>query len=73
MRYFKQYKEKGAEPQEITKEEARRLLDGWWNEESLDEMFSKGKAFRLFTPYCEVWTQNERGMVPMAGFYGIVG
>ena len=70
MKYFTQYKEKGAEPKEVTKAEAKRLLTGWWNDEALDDIFDNNKKFRLWTTFCEVWTEDENGFVPIAGFYG---
>ena len=73
MKYFKCYKENGATATEITKEEARHTLDGYWTEESLNDVFDNEKEFRLFTPYAEVWTKDEKGRVPIAGFYGTVG
>lgn len=71
MKYFKKYKEAEAEAFEITKEEAQKTLEGWWNEKALNECFEKEKAFRLWTAFSEVWTETEEGLVPMAGFYGI--
>ena len=73
MRYFKMYKDGNAVKEEISKEEARHILDGWWKAEALDEIFGQEKGFRLYTPYTEVWTMTAEGMVPMAGFYGTVG
>ena len=73
MKYYKQYKEAGAEPEEVTKEEAKRTLEGWWRQETLDDIFEQDKGFRLYTAYAEVWTKTEDGMIPMAGFYGTVG
>lgn len=73
MKYYKQYKEAGAEPEEVTKEEAKRTLEGWWRQEALDDIFEQDKGFRLYTAYAEVWTKTEDGMIPMAGFYGTVG
>lgn len=73
MKYYKQYKEKDAEAEEITKKEAKHLLEGWWKQEALDEIFDTEKGFRLFTPYVEVWTETDDGKVPMAGVYGTVG
>lgn len=70
MKYFKQYKDAGAQPVEVTKEEAKRTLEGWWEQKALDDMFDNDKAFRLFTAYVDVWT-NDDGKVPMAGFYGV--
>lgn len=75
MKYFHKYKVHGKQSsipsREITKEEAREWLDGHFNPEQLDEIFSKEKAFRLYTPYAFVWTQTDDGLVPMAGFYGV--
>lgn len=70
MTYFKLYKGTQFAPQEVTKEEARKNLEGYYNKEALDDIFDKGKEFRLATAYSEIWT-NKDGMVPMAGFYGI--
>ena len=73
MTYWKQYKEQGSKAVEITKEQARETLEGHWAKESLDMIFNEGLGFRLYTPFAEVWTKTEDGLVPMAGFYGIVG
>ena len=73
MTYWKQYKEEGAKAVEITKAEARKTLDGHWDAKQLDEIFDNGIGFRLFTPFAEVWTKTDDGLVPMAGFYGTVG
>lgn len=73
MTYYKFYKDDLDNVFEITKEEAKHTLEGWWKKEALDEIFNEGKSFRLYTPYAEVWTKNDKGMVAMAGFYGIVG
>lgn len=40
---------------------------------TLDDIFDNDRGFRLETSYSVVWTKNEKGQVPMAGFYGIVG
>ena len=72
MKYFKRYKD-SDQITEITKEEARHTLDGWWTEESLNDIFDHEKMFCLYTAYADVWTQDENGAVPMAGFYGTVG
>lgn len=73
MKYFKRFKEAGAEPIEVTKEDAKHTLEGWWKQESLDDIFENDKGFCLYTAYAEVWTQTDDGKVPMAGFYGVVG
>ena len=72
MKYFKQYKD-GSEAREITKEEARQTLDGHWKPEVLDDIFDNEKGFRLWTPFSIVWTKTENGLVPIGGFYGVVG
>lgn len=73
MKYYKQYKEADAEAVEVTKAEAKRTLEGWWAQEALDEIFEQERGFRLYTPYADVWTKTDEGLVPMAGFYGTVG
>lgn len=73
MRYFKQYKEAGEKPFEVTKEEAAETLAGYWNAESLKDIFDNDRCFRLWTPFSEVWTQTDNNMVPMPGFYGVAG
>ena len=73
MKYYKMYKKEGAEKFEISKEEAYNSLERWWNKEALDKIFKNNNAFRLFTPYCDVWAETEDGIVPIAGFYGIAG
>lgn len=73
MKYFKQRKEPEAKEFEITKEEARSTLEGFWKDDALNDIFDNKKGFRLFTPYADVWTVDDKGLVPMAGFYGIVG
>lgn len=72
MRYFKKYKDRETSI-EITKEEARENLTGYWKEEALEDIFSNDKGFCLYTPYADIWTMTEDGAVPMAGFYGTVG
>lgn len=72
MRYYKQYKEINATPFEITKEEARKTLEGHWIEDAVKDIFENDRQFRLFTPFSTVWTMDENGKVPMAGFYGIL-
>lgn len=73
MKYFKQYREPDAKKFEVTKEEAKTTLEGHWAEDALKDIFENDRMFRLYTPWAEVWTQDNKGMLPMAGFYGIVG
>lgn len=72
MRYYKQYKEINATPFEIAKEEARKTLEGYWIKDAVNDMFENDRQFRLFTPFSIVWTMDENGNIPMAGFYGIL-
>ena len=72
MKYYKQYKEPNAKPFEISKDEARQSLEGYWKPEALDEIFDKEKGFRLFTPFAIIWTKTEDGLVPTADYYGVV-
>lgn len=72
IKYYKLYKGTQFAPQEVTKEEARKTLEGYYKAEALDDIFDNGKGFRLATAYSEIWT-SKNGFVPMAGFYGIVG
>lgn len=51
MRYFKKYKEINATPFEITKKQARKTLEGYWNEEAVNDIFENNRQFRLFTSF----------------------
>ena len=73
MKYFKVYKGTNWTHQEVSKEEARKTLEGHYKKEALDDIFDNERGFRLETPFAIVWTQTAEGLVPMAGFYGIVG
>lgn len=61
------------EVKELTADEARRLLEGFYKQKFVRDLFKNGTAFRLFTRYREIWTVDEQGRVPVAGFYGTVG
>ena len=71
MKYYKMYKEHGAKAFEVSKEEARSTLEGWWKQDVLDRVFEKELVFRLYTPRSEVWTETDEHEVPIAGLYGI--
>ena len=71
MRYYKLCKSVSSKPCEVTKEEARETLDGYWKSEMLDDIFDNEKSFRLFSAFSIVWTQAENGLIPMPGFYGV--
>lgn len=73
MKYFTSNRVTGSKKQEISKEEVKRLLGGWWEEDSIDKILEEESSFRMHTPYADVWTETEDGMVPMPGFYGVVG
>ena len=58
---------------EISKEEAQHYLEGAYIKEAVDDIMNNDKSFRLRTPYRDIWTVTDEGLIPMAGFYGIVG
>lgn len=73
MKYFKQIRD--CEPvnkKEITAEEARDLLSAWWKKDYIEKLIDDEIAFRLYTPFSEIWTQTDAGLVPQPGFYGAV-
>lgn len=55
MKYVKYYKGTNA-PFDVTKEEAKSTLEGYWNPEFLNDIFDNEKSFRLETPYSIVFT-----------------
>lgn len=59
--------------EEISKERARELLEGCYIADAVADVFDNDKAFRLRTPYRDIWTKTDDGLVPMPGFYGVVG
>ena len=71
IKYYKQYKGTQWAPQEVTKEKAREILDGYYKKEALDDIFDNDRAFRLETSYSIIWTKSDDGLVPMAGFFGV--
>ena len=71
MKYYKIYEEVNAKPFEISKDEARRTLEGYWKPEALDDIFDNEKSFRLFNKFSTVWTQTEEGLEPAPNFYGV--
>ena len=71
MKYIKTYKSANSKPCEITKDEARKTLEGYWKAEALNDIFDNGKMFRLYTPFSVVETQSDDSLVPEAGFYGV--
>lgn len=56
---------------EITKEKAKDYLEVAYIKSAVDDIIDNEKAFRLRTPFRDVWTMTNDGMLPMAGFYGI--
>ena len=56
---------------QITKEEARAFLEYAYIKTAVDDVIDNEKAFRLWTPFRDVWTMTEDDMIPMAGFYGV--
>jgi len=70
MKYLsRRYTEETAET--ISKEDARFYLTGNYKEGFVNAILDNNKAFRLYTPYREIWTVDDNGMTPMAGFCGV--
>ena len=59
--------------EELTEERARFLLEGCYVKEAVDDLFENKREFQLMTMTRIIWTENDKGLVPMAGFLGIVG
>lgn len=59
--------------EELTKEQVFCKLDGHYKRKFVKDLIDNEKSFRLFTPYREIWTKTDEGLVPMPGFYGTVG
>ena len=62
MRYFAKIKTSDVIRQ-IPKEEARRILTGYWTEGCLRDIFDNDRPFRLWTSFSEVWTKDADGKV----------
>lgn len=56
---------------QITKEQAREYLERCYIKEHVDEVIDNGEQFCLWTPFRDIWTEDENGLTPMAGFYGV--
>lgn len=70
MKYYtKLHTEK--EPMQITKDEVKYFLDGTYSKKAVADIINNGKAFRLSTPYRDIWTKSEDDMIPIPGFYGV--
>ena len=54
--------------EELTAEQARFYLEGYWKDETLADIFDGGKHFKLFTPYRDIWTETDDGVAPMTGY-----
>lgn len=60
MKYYTKIRDT-EKVRQVTADEARRLLTGYWKEECLDDIFGGGRRFKLWTAYSEVWTVDDRG------------
>ena len=60
------------EVKELTAEEAMDYLMSTYKKNEVKRLFKESISFRLITPYREIWTKDDQGRVPMAGFYGII-
>ena len=69
MKYFSERFHDGKQ-EELTADEVRFCLEGAYKPEFVDWLLAKGAGFRFRTPYRELWTKTDDGMVLMAGFYG---
>lgn len=61
------------EPMQITRNEVVYLLEDTYTAKAVEHLLDTGYAFRIWTPYREIWTQDEDGMIPTPGFYGVCG
>ena len=61
------------EIEEISKEDAGFYLKGSYSDNFVDDLIYNNKAFRLNTPYRDIWTVDDNRRTPMAGFYGVCG
>lgn len=62
MTYYTKIKGSDAVRQ-VKKEEARRLLTGYWTEGCLRDIFGNDRMFRLWTTFSEVWSKDAEGNV----------
>lgn len=56
--------------EDLTKEQARYILEGCYKKAFVKDIIDNGKEFRLHTPMRDIWTEKD-GLVPVAGFYGV--
>lgn len=75
MKYLSTINEgnKIAKVEELSKENTRFLLECYYVKEVVDDIFENNKSFRLDVGLRTIWTKTDDGLVPIAGFYGIVG
>ena len=59
------------EAMQITKDEARIFLEAAYNFDFVNDVIENEKGFHLCTPFRDIWTATDDGLVPMSGFYGI--
>ena len=72
MKYYSRFKGE-KEVEELTKERTQFLLERYYTKEFVDDVIDNERGFRLQTIMREIWTETDDGLVPIAGFYGIVG
>lgn len=56
--------------EDLTKEQARSILEGSYKKAFVKDIIDNEKGFRLHTPTRIIWTEKD-GLVPVAGFYGV--
>lgn len=61
------------EPMQITRDEVVYFLEPHYTTKAVEHLLDTGLAFRIWTPYRDVWTKDENDMIPAPGFYGVCG
>lgn len=57
--------------EDLTKEEARHILEGCYKKAFVKDIIDNEKGFCLHTPTRDIWTKKD-GLVPIPGFYGVL-
>ncbi len=58
MKYFVIDKSNGK-TEEIPKEKAMEILEGWWNQPLIQDIFTHNKLFKLYTPFSVIYSENK--------------
>jgi len=57
--------------EDLTKERAQNILEGYYKVKFVRDIMKNNKQFRLHTPTRDIWTEDDNGIVPQPGFYGV--